>query len=365
MKYISFLLLLTISTVKAYSQLSYTELDDLNSLCKKEDFEAAKKFLKINGYEIYKDDENYDHGSYFVLAEIQARIKIGEFKSFISDNIYDEIKINFYEYDDSKELSTEQLLTTDKLSDISDMRKFRPLTIWAFQDWDYVRDENVWKDSVWEAGDNKINSDGYRNYFSSKKFRDKNEFDVTFRKNEIQLGERKDYNLTFEYHDFSKHVATEYSPLSITTSIILKTIIYKGKNITNQNKNIITFPLIRSGSSYLIKIKFGNIIKTYLLDSGASDMTLDNDTYEYLKATDQLKIENNLTKREYSLADGSKVQYNRVQIPTFSINNITVKNIDAVLVENGKPLLLGKSFLDSFKSWKIDNKTNTLIVEVF
>ena len=139
----------------------------------------------------------------------------------------------------------------------------------------------------------------------------------------------------------------------------------KGKNIISGNKNIFSFPLFKSGSSYLIKIKFGNIVKTYLLDSGASDMTLDAETYQYLKGINQLKIGNNLTSREYILADGSKVEYKRVQIPTFTINNIIVNNINAVLVENGKPLLLGKSFLDSFKSWKVDNKTNTLFVETF
>lgn len=372
MKYISFLLLLTISTVKAFSQLSYTELDDLNSLCNKEDFEATKTFLKIKGYEIYTDNENYDHGRYFVLAEIQAKKKISEYKSknlkgtgFEDwNNIYDKIEITFNEYDDNKELEINQSFTTDNLLDISYSRKFGPLFQWLYQDWDYVRDENLNKDSIWEKGkDSKINSDSYKIYFSSKKFTEKDGFGVTFRKNDFELGEKKEYMFFYGHRDFSKIGIPDMDYYDL--AVILRTIITKGQNILNANENMIAFPLLKSGSSYLIKIKFGNIIKTYLLDSGASDMTLDNDTYKYLKATHQLKIENNLTKREYSLADGSKVQYNRVQIPTFSINNIIVKNINAVLVENGKPLLLGKSFLDSFKSWKVDNKTNTLIVEVF
>jgi hypothetical protein len=374
MKYISALLILTSISLNVYCQLNYFELMNVNTLSKKEDFEAVKTFLKIKGYEIYTDNENYDHGSYFVLAEIQAKIKLGEYnneylKGTDADIIYDKIEISFEEYDDNKELLiTQNLDYANSLNYISYSRKFDPLLVWENKDWDYVREgEGFDGDSVWEKGnDNKINSEAYKKFFSSEKFRNKNSFELTFRKNDQELGEKIDYRSYYSYNHYSKEVISDGSSnLSISSSVVLKTIINKGKNIVAGNKNIIAFPLIKSGSSYLIKIKFGKIIKTYLLDSGASDMTLDYETYQYLKTAHQLKIQNNLTSREYILADGSKVEYKRIQIPTFSINNIMVKNINVVLVENGKPLLLGKSFLDSFKSWKVDNKNNILFVEVF
>ncbi len=373
MKYISALLILTGLSLNVYCQLNYSELMDVNTLSKKEDFEAVKTFLKIKGYEIYTDNENYDHGSYFVLAEIQAKIKLGEYnneylKGTDANIIYDKMEISFEEYDDNKELLITQNLDANSLNYISYSRKFDPLLVWENEDWDYVKEgEGFDGDSVWEKGnDNKINSEAYKEFFSSEKFRNKNSFALTFRKNDQELGEKIDYRSYYSYNDYSKEVVNDGSSnLSISSSVVLKTIINKGKNIVDGNKNILAFPLIKSGSSYLIKIKFGKIIKTYLLDSGASDMTLDDETYQYLKTTQQLKIQNNLTSREYILADGSKVEYKRIQIPTFSINNIVVKNINVVLVENGKPLLLGKSFLDSFKSWKVDNKNNILFVEVF
>lgn len=122
---------------------------------------------------------------------------------------------------------------------------------------------------------------------------------------------------------------------------------------------------MQKGHSYILKIKFGKIIKTYILDSGASDMSIDTETFQYLNNTNQLKIENRLSDARYQLADGSIVQFKRVRIPSFSINDVTVKDIDATIVQNGKPLLLGKSFLDSFKSWKIDNVKNVLVLETF
>lgn len=197
MKYISFLLLLITLCLKVFSQLNYVDVDDLNTLCKKEDFEAAKTFLKNKGYDIYNDNENYDHGSYFVLAEIQAKQKISEYKNqYLKgtdlSNIYDKIEITFNEYDDIKILSIDQSLETDNLLDVSYSRKFDPLFQWLYEGWDYVKDQNLFKDSVWEKGsDGKINSNAYKKYFSSKTFEKKKDFTITFRKNDTELGEKK------------------------------------------------------------------------------------------------------------------------------------------------------------------------------
>jgi hypothetical protein len=277
-----------------------------------------------------------------------------------SDDIFDKIEIIFNDYEDRKMLSIDQSFETNNSFDISDQKKFNPLYEWLYEDWDYIKYEGVLGDSVWrKTPDNKNNMDACRKYFATKKFKAHENFTITFRKNDLKLG-KKDYKLYYEDRDFSGGIPDLYY-----AGVILRTTLIKGENILRGNKNTFAFPLLKNGSSYLIKIKFGNIIKTYLLDSGASDMTIDDQTFQYLKSTNQLSIENNLTTREYILADGSKVEYKRLQIPTFSINDIIINNINAVLVGNGKPLLLGKSFLDNFKSWKVDNNTNTLIVETF
>lgn len=373
MKYLPLLLLFTIIGLKSISQLNYFELNNLNTICKKEDFEAAKTFLKIKGYEIFKNDENYDHGNYFVIADIIARIKVGEhnndiLKELNQDNIYDKIEIKLLEFDDKKDLRIWQSLNPNRLGFISYSKKFDPLSHWLYDEWDYIREENTLKDSVWERNvEGKINSQAYKSYLTSKLFQDKNEISLHFRKGLTALGERKEYKLFYSYRNIGSQDPTLFKDqiLSISTAILLNTEIQKGKNITGGNKNILSFPLFKSGSAYLMNIKFGKLTKTYILDSGASDMTLDDETFQYLKGDGQVKTINNLTSKEYVLADGSQVKFKRVQIPTLSLNDLIVNNINAVLIENGKPLLLGKSFLDSFKSWKVDNKTNTLILEIF
>ena len=111
MKYIITLLIFTSLSLNVSSQLNYYELMDLNTLFKKEVFEAVKTLLKIKGYQIYTDNENYDHGSYFAIAEIQAKIKLGEeldmpeyVKGTDLINIYDIIDITFHEREEYKDL---------------------------------------------------------------------------------------------------------------------------------------------------------------------------------------------------------------------------------------------------------------------
>jgi predicted aspartyl protease len=78
-----------------------------------------------------------------------------------------------------------------------------------------------------------------------------------------------------------------------------------------------------------------------------------------------LKAENRLSDAKYQLADGSVVQFKRIRVPKFTIGEVIVNNVTATVVQNGKPLLLGKSFLDTFKAWKIDNEKQLLTVELF
>jgi predicted aspartyl protease len=170
-----------------------------------------------------------------------------------------------------------------------------------------------------------------------------------------QFGELK-YNII----NFRKYTGDVYDySLSMSKKFL------KGQNVSGLNNKIVEIPLVRNGKLFSLNIQFGKKLKKYILDSGASDMSIDDETFQYLENTNQLKIENRLTDSKYQLADGSLVQFKRVRIPSFSLNDIVVKNIDATIIENGKPLLLGKSFLDSFKSWKIDNEKGILVIELF
>lgn len=402
--------LLSLGNLIASSQLSYKELTDLNTLCKKEDFEAAKTFLTNKGYVIESDKGSYDHGSYFVHAEIEATKKIGSknnplLRGTDYENIYDVIEIQFLEYQDEKDLTIYQSIQADHEYYMK-FRKMQPIYDWVKGNWTrvLVKDQELWKEifpekydsiqaeiradrqgyfiknlnnaySEWtlELGDktgrNTIDKQLLASYLSKHEFKENENFEMNFYNMNPEYGDITRYHIQYVFdqkkeiqsYSTSDSVIRKYYSLNLS----LNTELLKGRNIIDINAKLIKFPLMQKGHSYILKIKFGKIIKTYILDSGASDMSIDTETFQYLNNTNQLKIENRLSDARYQLADGSIVQFKRVRIPSFSINDVTVKDIDATIVQNGKPLLLGKSFLDSFKSWKIDNVKNVLVLETF
>lgn len=437
MKYWLQYILLTILSISAHSQLSYSNLEDLNTLCKKEDFEAAKTFLLNEGYSIEIFKTNYDHGSYFVLAEIEAKIKVGNYNNTISkgteyDNIYDKIKIEFYEYNEKKDLNVTQQISTNQGLGIR-YSKLQPIYKWQYENWTNIKidDPILWKekfprqyDSIRSRIDsislsfsklgslnpnqnlqiayltmtasdglnkfelgfnpggytrtysydyslNKIDNRLLNDYLSNHDFKENESFDMTFFNDNPKHGDLMAKHIVYSYSQvkernyFSSNRDDSITSKSYYLRINITTRFIKSKNIDREKEKTISFPLSKKGKSYFINIKFGKILKTYILDSGASDMSIDNEIFQYLSNSNQLKIENRLSDAKYQLADGSIVQFKRIRIPSFSINNVIIKDIDATIVQNGKPLLLGKSFLDIFKSWKIDNERQTLIVELF
>jgi len=373
MKYFLILLVLLLFSFSSNSQLRYSDLDDLNTIAKKEDFNALKTFLLSKRYTIEEFQTNYDHGSYYVIVHLKAQKPIGFFGNRFSLNddegdIFDKIEISLDEYDDYKKLTVSQYIFTDKEYNLNFI-KFAPLSFWLRDAWTTVSistDYGGKQDFIGKKAYNYLNfeeptleqipSDPLREYFKKKNLSDKSPyFFIRLLNNNPLIGELKHEQLTFQRTGLGNLFR-----LSIETKII------KGKNISaSQDNKVLHIPLRKHGKTYLITIKFGKLTKTYVLDSGASDMSIDEETVNYFENSNQLKIENRLTNAKYQLADGSVVELKRVRVPSFLINDILIKNVDATIVQNGKPLLLGKSFLDSFKSWKIDNETQTLVIELF
>ena len=132
----------------------------------------------------------------------------------------------------------------------------------------------------------------------------------------------------------------------------------------NQFNKFQSIPLIKSGKTYFIIVSIGGKEYKYILDSGASDMTIDENSYYNLIQSGAINMKDKLPNGDYKMADGRIETYVRTLIPEIKVGNIKVSQVSASVVPSGQPLLLGKSFLDNFKTWKIDNVKNVLIVEV-
>jgi clan AA aspartic protease (TIGR02281 family) len=115
------------------------------------------------------------------------------------------------------------------------------------------------------------------------------------------------------------------------------------------------------GKGYKVKITIAGVSKYYLLDTGASDLIIDRDTERELLLNGFLKKENYLNKTEYTLANNQTVKGQELKIDNIVIGDYTLNNVVIAIVDESS-LLCGKSFLDKFKKWEIDQKNNVLIL---
>ena len=133
-------------------------------------------------------------------------------------------------------------------------------------------------------------------------------------------------------------------------------------NVTN-NKTIITVPVKKQANTYLVEVTIGGKNLIYLIDSGASEMFISKSTEKYLLELGIIRNSDYLPAKTFTLADNSTRTYRRVMLPVVKIGPIKVDNVEAAITDDGGPLLLGKSFLDRLKYWKINNINQTLELE--
>lgn len=121
--------------------------------------------------------------------------------------------------------------------------------------------------------------------------------------------------------------------------------------------------LTKNGGVFEIVVSIKGIKKKFILDSGASDVSISQDAEQELIREGVLKKEDYIDPALYRVADGSIIKCRRFILPELKVGEFTVKNIQVAVGINNTPLLLGKSFLDKFSKWSINNLTNKLILE--
>lgn len=128
----------------------------------------------------------------------------------------------------------------------------------------------------------------------------------------------------------------------------------------NSNEKVITVPVRKEGNTYSVEIRIGGKSLMYIIDSGASEMVVPTTLLKDLIDQGIVRNSDFLAPKTFVLADGSEKEYRRVRIPVVTIGTNRVTNVISIIAEDGNPLLLGKSFLDKFRSWKINNSNLTL-----
>jgi len=119
--------------------------------------------------------------------------------------------------------------------------------------------------------------------------------------------------------------------------------------------------LSMNGMTYL-KAKTGNMVQVWLFDTGASDLLINNDMEQTLKNQKILNDSNYIGVGIYEMANGvtdscRKYKMNNIRVGKFTVNNVVV-----AVTDKGKKIIIGRSLLNKFGNWILDNKKSVLIL---
>jgi aspartyl protease family protein len=103
---------------------------------------------------------------------------------------------------------------------------------------------------------------------------------------------------------------------------------------------------------------------TFMVDSGASDVTIPADAIATLKSAGALSDRDFTGKEVRVLADGSKITSDVFRIRSLSIGDWLVHDVNASVTPAGALPLLGQAFFNRLKSWSIDNVNQTLVLDM-
>lgn len=100
----------------------------------------------------------------------------------------------------------------------------------------------------------------------------------------------------------------------------------------------------------------------FLLDSGASDVTIPADVFRTLLRTGTITNSDFLGEQTYASADGSTSAFPTVRIRSLKVGAKLLENVTASISPVSGDPLLGQSFLRRFRSWSIDNGRGLLLL---
>ncbi|MCR8666214.1 retroviral-like aspartic protease family protein [Aestuariibaculum sp. M13] len=107
---------------------------------------------------------------------------------------------------------------------------------------------------------------------------------------------------------------------------------------------------------YQIPCKVNGIDMKFILDTGASDISISKTEANFLAKQGLLNENDILGTQKYRLANGSITEGTKIIIREIKISDVFIKNVNATVIENeNAPLLFGQSALSKFGSFEIEN----------
>ena len=125
-----------------------------------------------------------------------------------------------------------------------------------------------------------------------------------------------------------------------------------------------SIPMKKAGGTYVVPVLINNAITLdFIVDSGASDVTIPEDVVSTLVRAGTILDADFIGEKTYVLADGSRVKSKTFRIRSLKVGDRVLENVTGSVASTKGSLLLGQSFLGRFKSWSIDNSRHVLLLE--
>ncbi len=132
------------------------------------------------------------------------------------------------------------------------------------------------------------------------------------------------------------------------------------KDINGPEKD--TVRMLSLNGMHYVKIKVGSVVYFWLLDTGASDMLITKDLEQKLLDENFLSLNNYLGTGKYEMANGETDTCRKYKIENIQIGHSSIANMIIAVSDKAKRVIAGKSILNKFSNWMIDNKENILVV---
>jgi clan AA aspartic protease (TIGR02281 family) len=121
--------------------------------------------------------------------------------------------------------------------------------------------------------------------------------------------------------------------------------------------------MLSDGGTFKVPVTInGQLTLKFVVDSGASDVSIPADVVLTLMRAETITEADFLGKQVYQMADGSTVPSQRFVIRSLKVGDKVLENVTGSIAPVAGSLLLGQSFLSRFKSWSIDNRRQALIL---
>jgi clan AA aspartic protease (TIGR02281 family) len=125
----------------------------------------------------------------------------------------------------------------------------------------------------------------------------------------------------------------------------------------------VEIPLKKYAGVYTLPVRInGAVTLNFILDTGASEVTIPSNVALTLLRAGTIREGDFLPGRKYRLADGSILKGSRFKIRELEVGGLKISNVPAAVAPGRGPLLLGQSFLSRVGNWSINNEKQLLLI---